>query len=543
MLQMENLIMRWLIGSVLLLVALLAMAPVRAQDDDDDGGAVLNPALQWSVLERMWANRLYDDFLPTAVNFAEKNNTDNNALECWWRCYLVTRDYRRNDAKRKVMFDYLQAATVDWEKRYAATDKERAARALWYRGYSYGYENQKAIAISTFQTAVKKYGGTTHDHNLLWHCAEWLREANRHAESIPYFEADRQIYKGQEHEVVCMNRMADAYTALGDQASAIAIYQDLLNGNYQWGWGQVHWGAWTAANRLREWKEDQLARALCMKIIDKCPADWDVAKNARAFLGEATGVTKYIHFYSYLNETFVTDRVNLDARNKITVSRDESLLLRLERVSKDDPFKGTLAITPKREQEKKADNMKASEDGKTLQADIDAPNAQGQVPGDIWYRFYEENRPADVPDGLVVTRTWEKKGDGWGECTIRIQSPARWHLWVTLPNNRTNVNNLSLQPNEVNDNGRTFRWYDWYDLRQGWTIKFPVEVGGNVNEYYPQIRFERGYWGHHQNASGNSKEAKYSTFFYDIKMTSENPFAFGFEFPGNRVVLMKEVSK
>ena len=264
-----------------------------------------------------------------------------------------------------------------------------------------------------------------------------------------------------------------------------------------------------------------------------------------AFLGEKAIIPKYIRVYNYLNETFSTYQASITGGTKLQVARDLPILVRLERVSKEDAFKGTFTITPKVTLDKKPDNAKASEDNgkKSYSLEIAAPNAAGQIIGDWNFTLSQEQQMESPPDDLTVTRSWEKTENNVGIATIRIQTNSRYYVFVELPNNKTNVNNINLQPNEVRDNGKTFLWYNWYDMSKGWTLKFPVEVGGNAEAFYPRIRLQRDVNGWQREASGNNNATSNETPYLALKLNSEKPFPFTWHFHGTRTVVLNETMK
>jgi hypothetical protein len=76
------------------------------------------------------------------------------------------------------------------------------------------------------------------------------------------------------------------------------------------------------------------------------------------------------------------------------------------------------------------------------------------------------------------------------------------------------------------------------------TIKFPVEVGGNVDMYCPRIRLEHwaGGW-FYGDKHGEGKEATYDAREFAIKLVGESSFPYTFSFPGNTDVVMDEIIK
>jgi hypothetical protein len=261
----------------------------------------------------------------------------------------------------------------------------------------------------------------------------------------------------------------------------------------------------------------------------------------RAELGIADTNSQVLELWPHILKTYSTDNINIDGRTKIKLNIDMPLLVRPRYITKDTTFTTTIIVTPKDGVTAKFDNMKAGEGEKANSYTADITTKTG---GDFWYRGMTKTTMETPPDNLVVTRKWEKIGNTWGECTIRIQTTARWHFWIYLPNNLTNTNNLNTQPNEVNDGGKTFRWYDWYDLSQGMTIKFPVEVGANVTAFYPAIRLERGCWGmYYGNKNGKGKDGPYDYKYFTVNFTTETETPYQYVSPGNAIVTTQRYLK
>ena len=104
------------------------------------------------------------------------------------------------------------------------------------------------------------------------------------------------------------------------------------------------------------------------------------------------------------------------------------------------------------------------------------------------YRFLQQDTLTGSPENITVRRTWKVTGALSGECTIHIQSPDKWKLTISLPNNLTKAADFSLPPNTTTDAGRTFCWADNIDLSAGVTITFPVSFNGDVPAaYYPRL--------------------------------------------------------
>lgn len=542
--------MNYLLRCCLLLGWLLVLAmPVLAEDDDDDAGN-LTPDMQWKFVQKYWDNRHFDEAAALGRQFAEANPDNANALEAWWRVYCIYRDNRPNPDRRKEAYLAGMAACERWEKKYAATDKKRAAYSLWYRVHYAEREIGRPTAIKFLTDLVKKYPGTELDAPAYWMLAEWLREAKRYQEAIPNYQAYVKVAGVSEQSAHALHRTGVCYQELHDNENAIASYNVLLNGQFNWGWGGVHWNVLDIARRLRGMGDDNLARTFAQKIVDKCDRNWEVTMQANEFLGNPRIVNVLplsIGLHPHLYYHYSTDNQSIDARSKITLVREINLLQRLSNVNKDAPFSGTLTFTPQWGLTKEPTNSPKGEEGKdgkkSYTVNIVAPDSKGNVQGDTWYGFTLEGKPEAPPDGMIVTRKWEKVGDNWGQCTVRIQASNRWHIWIYLPNNKTNPNNFSIQPNEMRDNGKTYRLYDSFDLAQGLTIKFPIEVGTNVAEYYPRIRLERWWGGVFPEKKSRGKEVSASIPELSVKLTSENDFPWEMTFPNWRDVTLNEISR
>ena len=537
--------LRW----ILFIALALTLTPPLFADDDDDGGAVLDPKLQWQLADAAWIRRQYDDAASLNKGFAEQNPDDPSALEALWRNYYIFRHTRPNEAKRKATFDLLSKESVRWSRVYLTSDKNRAAQALWYQALSSEQELGRPAGILILQDILKKFPDTPKEMEALWYLGEWTREAGKFQEAAGYYAAYTK--KGGISQMTANTIFREGWMdlELKNTEAAVTVYRQILDKKFEWGWGEVHWNAVDAAEKLKAAGEVKLARELALKVIDVMPGRTDsLIARARAVLGEKTG--KKINIYPHTLYNYSSDKVSISPQSKLTLVRDIPVLVRLSYVTKDDPFKATISLTPKFTVQAPAENMQKADGNNAFTADIVAPDEKGNVTGDWWYRFKEAPRAEAAPDDLTITRSWKAAGTGWGESTIRIQSKTRWHLWIYMPNAKTNVNNISgsltgaksVQPNEVNDGGKTFRWYDWYDLSQGMTLKIPIEVGGDVTEYYPRLRLEHGV-GRYNNSAATGKDAVYQTNEFTVKLSSDAAFLYSFEFPANNVVQMDEIKQ
>ena len=538
-------ICRWGLLVLCLLALFVPGRPVRADDDDEGSGAVLNADLQWRLACSSWDRREYEEAAALMRSYGKANPDDENVLEAFWRCYTIFRDYRPNQEKRKTVYDEAINACQHWRTKYAEDNKERAARGLWYKSQLLEREGMRPMGVVALNELTSKLGGTRWDEQAFWTLGEWLRDGNRWSEAITAYTNYRQVVGNTEYSAGALFRIGWCNESLGNKEAAVAAYKTALTDDkLNWGWGQVHWNALDAARRCRAMGYDDVGRALALKILDKTPKDWtDLQNQARAFLGEKLNNTKLIHIYPHLIETYSSSNISVTGGTKMTLKREIPVLVRLERVSKDDPFHGTLSVTPKISLAGNPDNLKLKEEGgkKNYSAQVDAPDARGGVTGDWWFHFTTEEQSVAPPDNVSITRSWENGGDGMGICTIRIQSTTRWHIWIYMPNDKTNVVNLSIKPHDVGDNGRTFHWNDWIDLSQGMTIKFPIEGAGDT--YFPHIRLEHNIGGYCPNQSGTNMYATYETPLLSVKLSSEKPFAYSFEFPGTRVIELAAVAK
>lgn len=529
-------ILRWCLVLCCLLALLL---PALADDEDDNGGGTLDPGLQWRLCSSAWDRREYDDAAALFSSFADKNPDDDNALEAWWRTYEIYRAYRPNEKRRKDAYEKGMAACDQWTKKYTESKPERAARGMRYKALMYNNEGNRPLAIATFTNMLKKYPGTPWDNEANWNLGEWLREGRRFSEAIPFYEG---YYKGvgtaSEYGAAALFRVGWCYEELGNKADAMAAYKRVLHNDFNWGWGQVHWNALDAARRLKKMGEDQAAREFLIKIVDKCDQSWDVTKQALAEMGEKPAAKVWVHphlYYRYYGNT-----VNVDGRTKLTLKQEINLLVRATYMSKENPLKATVTFAPKVEIAKVPDGMKPAEggDGKSFQALVST-----ETGGDFWYNFIRADQPIEPPEGVSISRKWTKMGNTWGECQIRVQSTGRWHLYIYLPNNKTNANNINIQPNEVQDGGKMFRWYDWFDLTQGMTIKFPIEVGANVAEYYPKVRMEHWYGPGYPEQSGNGNSLIFDMREAKVTVKTETSFPYTMNTPTYSEITLDEVMK
>ncbi len=532
-------IVRWL----LVLALCLSLAPVMAQDDDDGGN--LDPGMQWRFAETFWNNRNYEDFAAFATQYATANPDHDNVLEAWWRVYEVYRAYRPNPDRKKETYGKAVAACERWEKKYATSNKKRAAQGLWYHALLVDREGGRPQGISLLTDLVKKYPENAWD-SVYWHLGEWLREARRFAEAQEALTTLTEKFGPNDLTAHGVHRLGLCHLELGNQAAAIETWQTFLTDKrYNWHWGGVHWHAIDIAERLKRMGEELLARKFAVKLMDSFPGRTDdLIARAQTVLNEKP--SRRIFVYPHFNYYYSTDRIDLTAGMNMDCTEQYNLLVRASYVTKENPFIATLTVKPKVEMQTVPGNVKKGDDGgkAAYTADITVPDENGRIQSDWWYKF-EHKEKAKAPGNITVTRKWEKAGNTWGQCTIRIQASPndRWNVYIYLPNDKTNVNNLSFQPNEVRDNGKTFRWYGWYDMSKGWEIKFPIEVGANVAEYYPRIFLDRGIGIPYRGEGGNATKVEYDMKEYAIKLVSEKEYPYSISFPGYEGITLQEIKR
>jgi len=526
------------------LVTLVAAAPAaRAQDDDDDGGGTLSPEIQWRLADTHWNRREYDDAAALMATYATANPDQPNSIEAWWRTYEIYRAYRPNEERRKLTFSKALEATVRWERKYGTTDKERASQACWYRAHLNNHEAGRAQALIVLQELVKKYPKTAYEQHAYWHLGEWMREAARYQEAIDGYTGYRKVVGNTEQAVMAHFREGWCYEALKNNGKAIETYKTIFESDYNWGWHQMLYGSMDAAARLVKLGEVPLARTIALKIIDKAGGRLDLLVQARKLIGD-TELPKRVLISSYINSSYSASTINIDGRTKMKVKRDLPVLVRLSYVDKFNPVKASITLTPKVELDKLAENVTASTDPakKWYKGDVVVPGANDSVQNDWWFRFSEAEKTAEAPDNLVVSRKWERTGNGWGTCVLRIQTSVGWYMSVTLPNERTNPNNINIQPNHVMDGGKTFRW-DHHNMQTGLTIRFPVEVGKDVREFYPKMVFSRDTGGLYPGSTGLGKEVTSDTREFGFKFEADSAIPYTINFPSNTSVTLDEVVK
>jgi len=526
--------LRWCLS---LTCILLLFLPALA-DDNEEGGATLDPGLQWKIAESTWNRREYDDAAVLYVAFGQKNPDDDNGLESWWRACLVYHNYRSNPKRYKETYPKAIDACERWIAKYATSKPDRAAHGYWYKATLLNNDGNRAMALETLLTQVKKFPDINWNGEPYWTIGEWLREAKRLPEAIKFYDTYANIVgTSQEYGAAAIFRIGWCNESLANRAEAIAAYQRILHAKFNWGWGQVHWNALDAARRLKKMGEKDLALEFLKRIVEKCDSNADVTKQAMAELGAKPAMKIWIHPHLYYH--YYSTNMSIDSRSKVTLKQEVNLLVRPTYIIKDAPFNAMVTLAPKVEMLKVPTTMKLSADAKAYEAKLFTDKG-----GDFWYSFWRADQSVPLPDGLVITRKWEKMGATWGECQIRVQSNARWHVYIYMPDNKTNPNNMNIQPSEVRDNGRTFLWYDWaIDPSQGVTFKFPVDVGGNASAFYPKMRLEHWAGPGYAEQSGNNSEATYDMRECKVSVKADAPFPYTINCPAYSEVTMEEVVK
>ncbi len=539
-------------GVLLSGMLIFLLAPVLAQDDDDPpagggGSDVLKPSTMWQISCAAWDKREYKDSAVLAEKIADLNPYEDFSLEAYWRAFTCWSDLRPDAARRAKLHDKGMDLCTKWEKKYAGTDKNKAASSMWYRTQYLEKDGQRALSINVLEDAEKRFPGSTSEWNICWSLGEWLRDGKRFSEAITYYQTFWTLNGANQWGAHAVLRIGICYQEQKNNADAITVWSQMLtNEGFNWGWGEVHWNTLEIARRLKTMGEQEQARRFLLRIIDKCNPEWDVTKQAKAELGETPKPHIWIYPHQYYHYT--TDRQSITENSKIKLVKEVPVLFRPSYISKDAPFSGTLTITPKVTMTQVPDNMKVDtkDDKKVYSVALNTPDAKGNLMGDTWYRFTQEDITAGPPNRLRVTREWVKAGKTWGECTITVQSNARWHIWMWLPS-PTNADNFQInKPNEVHDDGRLFRWYDWWPLEQGvvFKVKVPIEVGAGVNEYYPKLKLERGIGGGDVGYSDKHVTGKSNSFdTHELAMTlsSDAEFPSSYTFPGGFDVIMDEV--
>lgn len=516
--------------------------PGFSQDDEEEnggGGGKLDANLQWKLVCNAWDKRQFDDAASQATNFATANPDHTAAPDAWWRAYLVYRDYRPNEPKRKSTYEKAMTAYDRYEKKNTESKKDQAAVALWYKGHMSSREVGSQVGVNYLLDLLKKYPGTPIERDAQYQAANWLREQKRYREAIEIYDAAEKSWGVSPQGANIVVWRGWCYQEIKDNEGAIQSYKILLDKPFNIGWGEVHWSLLDIARRMKTIGEEELSRKFAMKIIDKGDPNWDVTKQASAML---FGAAKSVNLFPYVNLRYFSDVQNLDGNTKCKVIKEMPVLLRIYGYPKETPFKGTLTVQPLVEMDQTTGAKSENDKNEILySSDIQMPNKDGNT-GDLWYGFRTKEVQGSPPGGLVITRKWKKTGDDWGMATITVKCPFRVHIFITT-NQKLNANNFNDQPNAMEDGEKTARWYDWADLTNGREITFPVTVG-KAEEYYPKVRilFGSGNWYYKpENTKGkdcisNMKEMK-------VTLSSETDFAAHIEYPSDTWLTMNEITK
>ncbi|MEI6520910.1 MAG: tetratricopeptide repeat protein, partial [bacterium] len=521
---------------------LMVVMPVFAQDDEEEnggGGGKLDANLQLKLCDNAWNKRQFDDFASQAINFCVANPDHASTPDVWWRAYLVYRDYRPNEPKRKSTYEKAMAAYDKYEKKYADSKKDYASVALWYKGHMSSREIGSQVGVNYMLELLRKYPGVPLEREAQYQAGNWLREQKRNREAIEQYDAAEKSWGVSPQGANIVVWRGWCYQELKDNESAIQSYKILLDKPFNIGWGEVHWNLLDIARRMKAIGEDELSRKFAMKIIDKGDPNWDVTKQASAML---FGAAKSVNVFPHYNLRYSADGQNLDGNTKCKITKEMPVLLRIYGYPKDAPFKGTLSMFPLVDMVQTTGTKTENDKNEaTYSADIQVPNKNGDY-GDLWYTFKTAEAVTSPPGGLIITRKWEKTGEDWGMCTITVKCPFRVHIFITT-NNKLNANNFNDQPNEIRDGDKTARWYDWVDLTNGRTLTFPVN-DVKTAEYYPrvQIYYGSGNWVYKaENTKGkdciaNMKEMK-------VTLSSETDFSAHIEYPSDTWLTLNEFTK
>lgn len=538
---------RMITWCLLLAGCLLLALPMCAQEDDDDGGGggILDPALQWSLAETSWGRMQYDDAAVLMLNFAKANPDHENALEAYWRAWYVYHAHRPNPERKKKVQDLAMDACARWETKYAEKDKVRLAASFWYRAQILANLGDRTGGERYLKQLLDRAQGTRFDGDAVWSLAEWLNSDGKWNEAIQYYEYYRKVVGQTDVAALSIHRQVEDYLRVKNNEDAIRVGREILGDKYNWYGYYLYTYALEVAKMVKTAGDDKLAREIALRLVEKGPNYENIINPAKTFLGE--NVSKRILISPYFYDNFSTGNINVDARTRLEHTITMNTLWRMSFITKEEPFEGTLKIAPKQTMLKYPATLKAvDEDGRSVYtADFKVPDANGAVPGDMWFNF--ENGAADAdtpPDGLVITRKFEKMGNTWGICTVRIQTSARWELSIKVLNDKTAADNISPKPYSIYEGGRSFYYPNWiYDPTQGTTFRFPVEVGANVTEYYPEISMSHYINPPYKPLDTNTATPEFDFRYFNVKVVSPKEFPCTFSGPSWVTVLVKEVVK
>jgi tetratricopeptide (TPR) repeat protein len=520
---------------------MLAM-PGFTQDDEEDnggGGGKLDAGLQFKLFENAWNNRQFDDAASQGINFVIANPDHPSSPDVWWRSYLVYRDYRPNEPKRKSTFEKAMIALEKYERKYADTKKDLAAVSLWYKGELSGREMGAQAGVNYLLDILKKYPGTPIEKHAAYRAGDWLRDLKRYREAIEMYDQAQKLWGFSHEGADIIVRRSWCFQGLNDKESAIENYKLILDKKYSIHWGSIHNNLMPVARWMKDNGETELSRKFAMRLVDEGNPGWGQTQEANAFL---FGAQKAIYVEPHYLLRYNTKTQNMDGNTKISVVKEMPVRLRIYNYPKEEPFKGTITMQPIVDMDQTTGTKSENDKNEILfSSDVVMPNKDGKY-NDLWYGFKSKEVLGTPPGGLIITRKWEKTGDDWGMATITVKSPYRVHIFITS-NQKLNANNFNDQPNAMEDGDKTARWYDWTDLVNGRKITFPVTVG-KAEEYYPKVRiyFGTGNWYYKAN---NTKGKNCVADMKEMKVTlsSEIDFSARLEYPSDTWLTMDEIIK
>lgn len=501
----------------------------------------LDPAAQWQLADAAWSRREYGDAAAMMIAYADANPDAPNAIEALWRAYSVYKTYRPNAERRNAVFEKASKLSGDWVREYGRTDRDRAAKALWALANLYDQEDDRRRAIETLTALEQQFPGSSVEASALFDRGEWMREANQFAGAIDSFRAFQRAAGVCENWDVAAFRIGMCWEQLGDRSRALAAYASALTqaGN-DWSWWQLAAGALDAAVRCRALGDDDLCRSLAQTVQEKCPrtAEWgEIQRQAAALLGSAP--SQPLHIEARLDEVYSGGMADVDAASLLSVSRTSTVEVQAD--TGGSGFSGSIrfALGSGTTATSKTAGLKAGADG--LSGALSLPGKASDAPPAV-FAFALPQTHEHAPDSLSVTRKWIRTGADWGIAVITVKSDARWKLWIDLPNSRTNPANLTDQPDEVVNDGKSFGWIDSADLTAGLTIRIPIEPGPGIREYYPRVRLQRVAT-RQADLAGSGVEAGCSLPEYAMTVHSPAAFSYRMTFPVAEEAIIAEAIK
>ena len=536
----------------------LCAAPSFAEQGDDDApdapasgsspSSVLTPDLLWQLADNAWNTRHFDDAVATMTVYVKSDPDGPQCLEALWRASEAYRYIIPNKDKYLAMYTQLDDNCNRWTTEFKDNDKEKAAAGLWYQGNLFRNAGRNEQAEAKFHQLVKQFPTTSHVGDCYWNAAHWEQDDKQYQEAATDYEGYVTVGGNTENTGLADLGSAACEEALKDAPDAVTIYKAILTKPYNWGWWNFAYGALDAAKRLRDLGEPEMMRAYALKIIDDSPQGWtDLQTQAHDLLGDT--VPKSISIEAQDHDDYDTDEQSVGPTTKMDLLRHPQLLVRLSRITKDDPLNATVEFTPKDDFAKIGDTLtKGTDNGKdVLVGKIAYPDDKGNTPDSLNYQFDSQTEHALAPADVTVSRSWDKEGANWGIATIRIQSSARWDIYIYMPStDAAHQDNITgLLPNEVQDGGKTFHWYNWADLTQGLTLKIPITfpegAAGAISNYCPKVFLYRGYW-RDGGSSGKSQSIAIPSPTYDVKITTDKPLTYSMGLPIWESITLDEVS-